>query len=418
MNIEIDVSSIRRDETTGTSKWHCAVGKINYSAVDPCIADGTLLYIKPSLTGDEPIDIQQYAVKSSSFPHESTADQWFDESQFESYRMLGFHIGNEVFKPIPKQLPGTSTWEIFDKLRKHWYPNSLFTSKSFSEHARTLNGIVEKLSGDEDLKFLDRQFYPEWVAVAKGLKKIEIPELVSYFLPPDDETQFRKGFYLCNELIQLMENVYLDLNLESEYDHPDNRGWMNLFRHWSWSGMFRATWSIAAGTFGARFQTFCQEKLNLTMGNVTVETVEDGDSRSDIAVDKYIFQDHFKKAKQPTEGLLVHPILFTIKPPPKLENAGAVKGRSFLLGIVAIEKTATGEGQVVYMRIRDHIRTMGFGREAVKFMMNSKNRERLGYKSISLADDARWQKEDREAYRTIKSIFDSVDGNAEGAEEK
>jgi hypothetical protein len=26
------------------------------------------------------------------FPHQSTADQWFSESQFESYRSLGFEI--------------------------------------------------------------------------------------------------------------------------------------------------------------------------------------------------------------------------------------------------------------------------------------------------------------------------------------
>jgi hypothetical protein len=26
-----------------------------------------------------------------TFPQESTAEQWFDEAQFESYRMLGLH---------------------------------------------------------------------------------------------------------------------------------------------------------------------------------------------------------------------------------------------------------------------------------------------------------------------------------------
>jgi len=28
------------------------------------------------------------------FPHESTADQWFKESQFESYRALGYHVAD------------------------------------------------------------------------------------------------------------------------------------------------------------------------------------------------------------------------------------------------------------------------------------------------------------------------------------
>jgi hypothetical protein len=32
----------------------------------------------------------------AQFPHESTADQWFDESQFESYRALGYHIADKA----------------------------------------------------------------------------------------------------------------------------------------------------------------------------------------------------------------------------------------------------------------------------------------------------------------------------------
>jgi len=31
-----------------------------------------------------------YARQHASFPHQSTVDQFFDESQFESYRALGF----------------------------------------------------------------------------------------------------------------------------------------------------------------------------------------------------------------------------------------------------------------------------------------------------------------------------------------
>jgi hypothetical protein len=31
------------------------------------------------------------------FPHETTADQFFDEAQFEAYRALGYHIVNGLF---------------------------------------------------------------------------------------------------------------------------------------------------------------------------------------------------------------------------------------------------------------------------------------------------------------------------------
>jgi hypothetical protein len=40
---------------------------------------------------DEPRDIYEYFKRNETFPHESTADQFFSESQFESYRMLGAH---------------------------------------------------------------------------------------------------------------------------------------------------------------------------------------------------------------------------------------------------------------------------------------------------------------------------------------
>src|SRR6201993_315552 len=69
---------------------NCAIGRIRYSAVDGSTApDGIIVYIKPACYGDEPRDIYEYFKRSQTFPHESTADQFFSESQFESYRMLG-----------------------------------------------------------------------------------------------------------------------------------------------------------------------------------------------------------------------------------------------------------------------------------------------------------------------------------------
>ena len=54
--------------------------------------NGVLLYIKPLLYPKAqglPIDVLQYAGRSDTFPHEPTSDQFFSESQFESYRALG-----------------------------------------------------------------------------------------------------------------------------------------------------------------------------------------------------------------------------------------------------------------------------------------------------------------------------------------
>lgn len=51
---------------------------------------GVLIYIKPAFYGrDEPLDVVNYASAHDAFPHEPTADQFFSEAQFESYRALG-----------------------------------------------------------------------------------------------------------------------------------------------------------------------------------------------------------------------------------------------------------------------------------------------------------------------------------------
>lgn len=74
----------------------CAVGTIRYSEVDGPGTDGTIIYVKPVLLGTEPPDVASYAVTHPTFPHQSTAEQWFDESQTESYRMLGLQTVDEM----------------------------------------------------------------------------------------------------------------------------------------------------------------------------------------------------------------------------------------------------------------------------------------------------------------------------------
>jgi hypothetical protein len=56
-----------------------------------------LLYIKATITGDEPADVLNYAALHPDFPYETTLDQVFDEPQWESYRRLGEHIGDNLF---------------------------------------------------------------------------------------------------------------------------------------------------------------------------------------------------------------------------------------------------------------------------------------------------------------------------------
>ena len=50
---------------------------------------GQLIYLKPSFPSYAAMDVRAYGNTHDAFPHESTVDQFFTESQFESYRQLG-----------------------------------------------------------------------------------------------------------------------------------------------------------------------------------------------------------------------------------------------------------------------------------------------------------------------------------------
>ncbi len=71
------------------SRW--AAGTIDYRNADPASTNGVLLYLKPVILGDEPVDVTNYAQSNPPFPHQPTTNQWFGSAEFESYRALGWH---------------------------------------------------------------------------------------------------------------------------------------------------------------------------------------------------------------------------------------------------------------------------------------------------------------------------------------
>jgi len=77
-----------------------AMATIFYPRSSPDAASprtGWLLYIKPTYYGTtEGVDVRGYAADHPAFPHESTTDQWFSESQLEAYRALGAHIVEHI----------------------------------------------------------------------------------------------------------------------------------------------------------------------------------------------------------------------------------------------------------------------------------------------------------------------------------
>ena len=240
--IKIDVSSIRKDERTGSSKSHCAVGRIEYANG----GIGDLIYIKASLLENENTAVLEYRSDHPEFPHESTADQFFTEDQFESYRKLGYDSAKRTFRDSTLKSVQAEELEGFgQELRDIWTPVKNSTP-SFIGSANQLSKLWETLGKDPDLRILSN-------------------EIINHTPPPPGwpASVSPREFYFCNEIIQLMENVHLDLHLDDTWDDPDNAGWKDLFLKCSRSGTFRIVWEKSCGTYGRRFHYFCKRKLNL-----------------------------------------------------------------------------------------------------------------------------------------------------------
>jgi hypothetical protein len=123
-------AALRRGIAAGDASAgaHFAVGWIHYDHVDPDAKDGVIVYLKASLSGDEPVDVVNYAKAHPEFPNESTADQWFTEAQFESYRALGQHmVGSLVAQPDAERISLTIE-DFFDAARGGAAARAVLTS--------------------------------------------------------------------------------------------------------------------------------------------------------------------------------------------------------------------------------------------------------------------------------------------------
>jgi hypothetical protein len=266
VDIRLDPDQLRPVPGMGRSRTHCAVGDIVYSPD----ARGTLLYIKTSLTGDEPGDVLEYKLRQSVFPHQSTLNQFFDESQFESYRALGQHAAivilmraaqsssefpEKAHAPAPPDQPvmmGQSDnllaenenflRQMFRYLQAMWYPRPQNMIELSEQHSRLYADLLEKFrsSRGNDLDGAARAFF---------------------------RTQFRSPMHLEHEffmysmMIELMHRVFEDLELETKADHPHNEGWVSMFRDWAEDEGFKSAWNVVKGNYDTRFRIFCKREF-------------------------------------------------------------------------------------------------------------------------------------------------------------
>jgi hypothetical protein len=107
IDFDIDIAfdemrlAARGEDYTPPPQRAWALGSIAYPEGNV----GQILYLKPSyFDHDIPVDVVAYAKASETFPHETTGDQFFSESQFESYRRLGYFFANKLGGAAPADM--------------------------------------------------------------------------------------------------------------------------------------------------------------------------------------------------------------------------------------------------------------------------------------------------------------------------
>jgi hypothetical protein len=259
VEIDIDPRPIQPKDN-GRNGSHCVIGRIYYpekqyppkprnpELIEEDTEDtkqdfGWLLYIKSSITGDEPADVEEYRREHPEFPQQSTADQFFSESQFESYRRLGLHAARTTLDHHDASLPLT---KAFSRLARQWELSPPLPPGVSTHHAEAFSKMMDTLANSKDLKSLD-------------------PSVILKYRLPDDD---RMAFFFRINMLQLMENVFLDLNFANfhNWNHPSNEGWHNVFVHWANDKGIREIWRNQKFSYAQPFRIFLDDLIRPFLG--------------------------------------------------------------------------------------------------------------------------------------------------------
>lgn len=119
-------TDIAPNPETGLSVANYAIGLIDYlpaSAESPR-ETGILIYLKSSLTGKEPAQVLGQRAMDSTFPHDATLNQFYNETRFEAYRALGEYLGESVCKRMDELTSGLAQGADISA-RLHYFFNEL-----------------------------------------------------------------------------------------------------------------------------------------------------------------------------------------------------------------------------------------------------------------------------------------------------
>lgn len=100
--IDMDLDRVRADADTGLCSDPFVCGRIDYrDSSNRSQQQGLLVLIKSAVTADMSASLRRYRDRYPDFPHDTTADQFFTEDQFEAYRSLGQQTARMMAEAMP-----------------------------------------------------------------------------------------------------------------------------------------------------------------------------------------------------------------------------------------------------------------------------------------------------------------------------
>ncbi|ATC65364.1 hypothetical protein CMV30_16225 [Nibricoccus aquaticus] len=259
VEIELDVEPLRPGEN-GRSAQHAVIGCIHYDGMAGT-DKGTVIYFKPTLTGDEPADVLQYQTRNIAFPHEGTGDQFYDEAQWESYRRLGEHAAISVLRfEVENTKPASFVDNMFLEVCNQWHPNKAQHQAIFLELTARCGDLENEIRASASNQLL-AELFPE-AASATASKSPAATESSDDSSPRDENIQTL--FYLMR-VLQIMEDAYVGAELNEYWSHPLNAGWMSYFQRWASTPSFRHWWPVLRSVYSAGFRHFVKERFDLRL---------------------------------------------------------------------------------------------------------------------------------------------------------
>ena len=248
--IDLDLRPFKHPDDAGCSPTHCVVGTITYSEAPT--NPGIVVYLKASLTGDEPGDILNYKKEDPLFPYDSTVNQWFTESQFESYRRLGHHAAIATFKPgrSPSLECGKHEQrsEYFENLKNIWCPLTPEMQHYSPSHSSSFQALLQEVRTDPKLAGLFDMLFDR------------DPDLAPLDWKKKHEQDADYGVRFCSKLIEFIFIVYMQLRLvfPENLTHPFAEGWLEIFKNWGRIDVVKEAWLRYGPGYTKAYQIFAE----------------------------------------------------------------------------------------------------------------------------------------------------------------